>query len=176
MNMTRIFWLGFAASQLLIGQDAFAHRAGSGQASMHASGDAWQSANPVSKPNTTAHQARVRRNRHADSTSDNRRGPGDGYRSGYTAGLRAGKHSTAQAKRSRRDFLAAEKYATHEQAERDVRAGRIYHSSQVSAPIIVDAKACRRIGSHGESIYENCQLVAGTCNARTDVAPCRPSD
>lgn len=41
-------------------------------------------------------------------------------------------------------------------AERDARAERLYRSSQLSAPIIPDAKACRRSGAHGESIYENC--------------------
>lgn len=46
--------------------------------------------------------------------------------------------------------------AVSEQAERDARAQRLYRSSQTSAPIIRNARACKRIGAHGESIYENC--------------------
>jgi len=42
------------------------------------------------------------------------------------------------------------------QAETDARAERLYRASQFSAPIIIDAKACKRVGAHGESIYENC--------------------
>ncbi len=43
-----------------------------------------------------------------------------------------------------------------EAAEREARTNNLYRSSQLSAPIIKDAKACKRIGAHGESIYENC--------------------
>jgi hypothetical protein len=42
------------------------------------------------------------------------------------------------------------------QAESNARAERLYRASQFSAPIIIDAKACKRVGPHGESIYENC--------------------
>lgn len=51
---------------------------------------------------------------------------------------------------------AGERAAAREQAGRDATADYIYRVSQLSAPIIVDAKACKRIGAHGESIYENC--------------------
>lgn len=54
---------------------------------------------------------------------------------------------------SNRNFAAARKAA---QAESDARAERLYRASRFSAPIIIDAKACKRIGAHGESIYENC--------------------
>ncbi len=50
----------------------------------------------------------------------------------------------------------AQKSVVREQSERDARAERLYRSSQFSAPIIPDATACKRIGAHGESIYENC--------------------
>ncbi|HTD28272.1 MAG TPA: hypothetical protein VK660_02680 [Xanthomonadaceae bacterium] len=56
-------------------------------------------------------------------------------------------------KRSNKELEAAEKSA---QADRDARAERIYRSSQLSAPIVIDAKACKRKGTNGESIYENC--------------------
>jgi hypothetical protein len=66
---------------------------------------------------------------------------------------------TAVAKRAvgdRRSGIADARAAAREQAERDATADRIYQLSQLSAPIIVDAKACKRIGARGESIYENC--------------------
>ncbi len=56
----------------------------------------------------------------------------------------------------RGNAMVWQKAAASEQFERDARAQRLYRSSQFSAPIIKDAKACRRIGAHGESIYENC--------------------
>jgi hypothetical protein len=56
-------------------------------------------------------------------------------------------------KASNRNFAAAQKAA---QAESNARAARLYRASQFSAPIIIDAKACKRIGAQGESIYENC--------------------
>lgn len=61
----------------------------------------------------------------------------------------------------------ATKAAARDQSERDARSERLYRSSQLSAPIITDAKACKRTGAHGESIYENCQLAPAT-GAPTD--------
>ena len=58
---------------------------------------------------------------------------------------------------SKANFAAAQKAA---QAESNARAERLYRASQVSAPIIIDAKACKRIGAHGESIYENCSTAS----------------
>ena len=52
-----------------------------------------------------------------------------------------------------KNFAAAQKV---EQADVNARAERLYRASQFSAPIIIDAKACKRVGTHGESIYENC--------------------
>ena len=43
-----------------------------------------------------------------------------------------------------------------EAIERNARAEYLYRSSQLSAPIITNATACKRIGAQGESIYENC--------------------
>jgi hypothetical protein len=57
---------------------------------------------------------------------------------------------------SRSDLAAARKAALQEKAEAGARADRLYGASQLSAPIIVNAKACKRIGANGESIYENC--------------------
>jgi hypothetical protein len=54
---------------------------------------------------------------------------------------------------SGRNFAAAQKT---EQVEANARAERLYRASQFSAPILIDAKACKRIGANGESIYENC--------------------
>jgi len=56
-------------------------------------------------------------------------------------------------KGSNKNFAAAEKAV---QAESNARTERLYRASQFSAPIIIDAKACKRVGAHGESIYENC--------------------
>jgi len=56
-------------------------------------------------------------------------------------------------KASNNNFAAAQKAA---QAESNGRAERLYRASQFSAPIILDAKACKRVGASGESIYENC--------------------
>jgi predicted membrane-bound mannosyltransferase len=52
--------------------------------------------------------------------------------------------------------IATQKADAHDAAERYARAERLYRGSQVSAPIVKDAKACKRIGAHGESIFENC--------------------
>ena len=57
------------------------------------------------------------------------------------------------------DGAAAQRAAARDQVERNARADRLYRSSQVSAPIITNATACKRIGAHGESIYENCQTA-----------------
>ncbi|HTA65603.1 MAG TPA: hypothetical protein VK753_08865 [Xanthomonadaceae bacterium] len=64
-------------------------------------------------------------------------------------------HTTAQ-KPSRQDVAEARKAAALEQAQARARADDLYAASQTNAPIIVDAKACKRIGANGESIYENC--------------------
>jgi hypothetical protein len=56
----------------------------------------------------------------------------------------------------RADALAARNAVVREDAERDARAERLYRSSQLSAPILKDAKACKRTGANGMSIYENC--------------------
>jgi hypothetical protein len=55
-------------------------------------------------------------------------------------------------KASNTNFAASQ----NAQAESNARAERLYRASQLSAPIIIDAKACKRVGRHGESIYENC--------------------
>jgi len=60
---------------------------------------------------------------------------------------------------SNANFAAAQKAA---QAESNARAERLYRASQVSAPIIIDARACKRIGAHGESIYENCSAASAS--------------
>ena len=65
-------------------------------------------------------------------------------------------HSTSEGKHGRVAAGAIQKTLAHEAAERDARAENLYRSSQLSAPIIKDAKACKRIGARGESIYENC--------------------
>lgn len=84
----------------------------------------------------------------------------------YAANLGTLGVSAIQGKRVRRDAQANGKVAAREQSERDSRAERLYRSSQLSAPIITDAKACKRIGARGESIYENCQLApASTAKA-----------
>ncbi len=54
---------------------------------------------------------------------------------------------------SNKGFAAAQKA---EQAESNARAERLYRASQFSAPLLIDAKACKRVGANGESIYENC--------------------
>ena len=55
-----------------------------------------------------------------------------------------------------------------EAAERTARAEYLYRVSQTSAPIIANARACKRIGAQGESIYENCgtTLAAGAGGSR----------
>ena len=62
----------------------------------------------------------------------------------------------AVAKPSRSDITAARKAALQAKADASARANRLYDASQLSAPIIVNAKACKRTGENGESIYENC--------------------
>jgi hypothetical protein len=62
-------------------------------------------------------------------------------------------------KASNENFATAQKAA---QAESNARTERLYRDSQVSAPIIIDAKACKRIGAHGESIYENCSTASAS--------------
>lgn len=155
MQCARICWLGFAVGQLLLWQGAFANdRAPIKRPSVHAIG--------VGLPTTTAvgtRRAGARRARTGSNIQATHRGARDDYRSGYVAGLRDGKHAVVQTQRSRRDIARTEAVAIRERAERDARAQRIYRASQLSAPIIVDARACKRIGAHGESIYENCQLA-----------------
>jgi len=56
-------------------------------------------------------------------------------------------------KASSKNLAATQKAA---QAESNARVERLYRASQFSAPIIIDAKACKRVGANGESIYENC--------------------
>jgi hypothetical protein len=56
----------------------------------------------------------------------------------------------------RRELVEQRKEAALQKAEVDARAKRIYDASQTSAPIIIDAKACKHVGANGESIYENC--------------------
>jgi hypothetical protein len=55
-----------------------------------------------------------------------------------------------------------------ETAERAARVEDLYRVSQTSAPIIANATACKRIGVHGESIYENCgtMVAAGADGSR----------
>ncbi len=59
-------------------------------------------------------------------------------------------------KASARDIALVRQAVANEISERGARADRLYAASQLSAPIILDAKACRRTGTNGESIYENC--------------------
>jgi hypothetical protein len=54
---------------------------------------------------------------------------------------------------SNKGFAIAQKA---QQAESNARAARLYRASQFSAPILIDAKACKRVGANGQSIYENC--------------------
>ena len=172
--MKYICWFGFAIAQLLLRQDAFANEhALSRLSSAHTIASGAQPTSRVGKPRHNTQRPRNRSSQ-TNGSADKRSRPRDDYRSGYVTGLRDGKHGARQVKQNRRDAHAAEKYAIREQAERDARAERIYRSSQFSAPIIIDAKACKRIGPHGESIYENCQLAA-TCNTGTGVATCQPS-
>ena len=62
--------------------------------------------------------------------------------------------------------IAASSYReaeARETIERNARAEYLYRSSQLSAPIVTNATACKRIGAHGESVYENCGAdAAGT--------------
>lgn len=174
MKYSKICWFGFAIAQLLLRQEAFANdhvlfKPSSAPVSHRVA----QSLRHVGKRRPSAQRPRNRSSQ-ADGPVDNHSGARDDYRSGYVAGLRDGSHVAVKAKQIRRDARAAEKYAIREQAERDARAERIYRSSQLSTPIIIDARACKRIGTHGESIYENCQ-IAGTCNPRAGVATCQPS-
>jgi len=155
MNCARIFWIGIVIAPLLMWLDASAtNRTPRNDPSVQGIGGMSQATSKSSKLRPAAKHAPSDKNRHAED-----RGAQNDYRSGYTAGLRDGKHAIAQMQREHRDALAAEKTAIREHGERDARVERIYRSSQLSAPIIVDARACRRIGMHGESIYENCQLA-----------------
>ena len=70
--------------------------------------------------------------------------------------VHAPQYTASERKQFRVAAVSAQKAAAREAAERDARAENLYRSSQLSAPIIKDAKACKRIGTHGESIYENC--------------------
>ena len=156
MKFTKICWLGFAIGQLLV----------------------WQNVDATGTPGKHSNIQRARDGRSHEAGNHSTR---NDFQSGYVAGLtsnavenRDGNRSGMQSHRNRRYTQAAEKYAAREQFERDARAERIYRSSQLSAPIIINAKACKRIGTHGDSIYENCQL-ADTCKARAGVATCVPS-
>ena len=172
MKFTKICWLGFAIGPLLMCGNALATgHALSNAPSVHGGGS-WQitSNGGQRRPNTQRPRAHIGKS-HKTGNLETR----NDYRSGYVAGLREGKHVTTQRQRNSRESLSAEKYALREHAERDARAERIYRSSQLSVPIIIDAKACKRIGRHGESIYENCQL-ATTCNPRAGVATCQPAE
>jgi hypothetical protein len=153
MHCARIFWIGFAAGLLLMCQDGLAtNHAPRNARLVHGIGGISKTAKNDRRP--IANHAPGDRERQTDS-----RRTADDYRSGYAAGMSDGKHAAAQLQRDRRDAVIAEKSSIRERAERDARAERIYRSSQLSAPIILDARACRRIDLHGESIYENCQLA-----------------
>ncbi len=83
----------------------------------------------------------------------------------------AGNRSQAMARTSdRRQALRAialeDRARQHEQAEVQARASRIYATSQVSAPILRDTSACKHIGAHGESIWENCALAPSSHELR----------
>jgi hypothetical protein len=69
---------------------------------------------------------------------------------------RAAHPAANQKKWVRLDALAARNAVVREDAERDARTERLYRSSQLSAPILKDAKACKRTSANGMSIYENC--------------------
>jgi hypothetical protein len=70
--------------------------------------------------------------------------------------MHAERRPASERRQLRIALVSVQKAAARESAERDARAERLYRSSQLSAPILKDAKACKRIGAHGESIYENC--------------------
>ena len=182
MNFNKVYWLGFAIGPLLLLQSVHAHDpALFKRPSLHGADSAAQPRSSTGKRPPRARHPRAGKNRQSST-----RGARNGDRSGDLAGLpseaaknRDRAHAAAQMQRSRRDFQqrdrqirAAENHAAREQAERDARAERIYRSSQLSAPIIVEATACKRIGSHGESIYENCQIAAA-CNTDGGAATCR---
>lgn len=57
---------------------------------------------------------------------------------------------------------AARNALARQVAESDARSMRIYQTSQLSAPIIPNATACKRFGAHGETIYENCGMDRGS--------------
>ncbi len=185
MNFNKVYWLGFAIGPLLLWQSVHASDpALFKRPSLHGADSSTQT-----RGSTGKHPPKARRPRAGKNRQTSTRGTRNGDRSGGLAELssnaaenRDRAHAAAQMQRSRREFQqrdrqirAAEKYAAREQAERDARAERIYRSSQLSAPIIVEATACKRIGSHGESVYENCQLTAA-CNADGGVATCRPAE
>lgn len=70
--------------------------------------------------------------------------------------VHAARPAASHGKSVRADALAARNAVAREDAERDARAERLYRSSQLSAPILKDAKACKRTSANGMSIYENC--------------------
>jgi len=83
-------------------------------------------------------------------------------------GARAATATRSSADRKLLVRLLAQARATdaREKAEAGARAERIYRTSQVSAPIIADTRACKRIGADGRSVYENCALAAANVQAR----------
>ncbi len=66
------------------------------------------------------------------------------------------------------DSAAIRGAEAREAAGRAARADDLYRASQTDAPIIANATACKRIGAHGESIYENCgaTVAAGVGGTR----------
>ena len=106
-------------------------------------------AHPVARiASVPAAKARSRRVPHARVRKEDRR------KDALPAPAKRATSNTGKADRSL--AAAIRRDDAREAAERDARAERLYRSSQLSAPIIPGAKACRRTGAHGESIYENC--------------------
>lgn len=68
--------------------------------------------------------------------------------------------TAARPRASQGAALASRKAIAREHAESEARSELIYQSSQSSAPIITDATACKHIGSHGGTVYENCELTS----------------
>jgi hypothetical protein len=159
MRLTKVAWLGAAVAQMLLWQNVPARDpATTVRPAARAFVVALQPAHASASSRPRAHRGNRRKSAEP--------GASDRYDAGYAAGLRDGKRTATQAPRYRRSvrqydsgILAIERQTMREQAERAALAERVYRSALVSAPIITDARACKRTGAHGESIYENCQLA-----------------
>lgn len=67
---------------------------------------------------------------------------------------------SARDRRLERQLLVIERRAqARELAAVAARRDRRYALARTNAPILSDTRACKRLGVHGESIWENCTLV-----------------